>query len=69
MERNKENMKQATSRNVIGLLGVSQKGKKFQAQISGKAFGKKYLGLYPTAEAAHAAYLAAKRLLHAGCTI
>lgn len=53
-----------------GLLGASrdEDGKKWKAQIR---FGGKrlHLGSYDTAEAAHAAYISAKRKLHEGCTV
>lgn len=53
-------------------LGVcvigARKNKRFKAQIV--AFGvKHHLGMFYTAEEAHAAYVQAKRRLHAGCTI
>ena len=51
-----------------GLLGVSPKRGKWRAQI--KVDGKKrHLGLFDTPEAAHAAYLEAKRKLHPTCSI
>ena len=51
-----------------GLLGVTRRGKGFQAQI--RIDGKRiYLGMHPTAEMAHNTYLTAKRELHQGCTI
>lgn len=54
-----------------GILGVHtcrSKTNPYRAKImvDGRQI---HLGGYPTAEAAHAAYLVAKRLLHAGCTI
>lgn len=60
---------QANNRS-CGLLGVTwnkQHGR-WQSKITAN---KKthHIGLFDTAEAAHAAYLAAKRVLHAGCTI
>lgn len=67
---NSQNQRKANSDNKTGLLGVSfhKRDGKFHAQIyaNGK---KKRLGYFPTAELAHAAYLAAKREIHAGCTI
>jgi len=65
---NQQNKRQAQSNNKIGLLGVSPNGKKFQARIM---FDSKHrpLGTFATAEAAHAAYVVAKRQLHATCTI
>jgi hypothetical protein len=51
-----------------GLLGVCAKREKWQAQI-GHEGTTRYLGVYATKEAAHNAYIAAKRSLHVGCTI
>ena len=53
---------------VTGFLGVSLNHGKFRARIklNGKQIG---LGNFGTPEEAHAAYLAAKRVIHAGCTI
>ena len=67
-EVNQENFRRATSRNVTGVLGVTRHKKRFQAMIKlkGKAI---YLGSFKTPDAAHDAYLAAKRELHIGCTI
>lgn len=49
-------------------LGVSKKRNKWLAQISDR--GKHVrIGLFDTPEAAHEAYVEAKRKLHAGCTI
>jgi hypothetical protein len=65
---NGQNLRAARQDNVTGLLGVSPHGKKFAATI--KAGGKKiWLGRFSTPTLAHEAYLAAKRQLHAGCTI
>jgi hypothetical protein len=53
-----------------GILGVCfhKTKKKFHAQI--KRHGKRiHLGYFDNAQDAHNAYLAAKRQLHAGCTI
>jgi len=65
---NKQNMRKARSDNQVGLLGVSPNRKNFQAEIrlNGRGY---YLGTFRTPEAAHAAYLRAKRVLHSGCTI
>ncbi len=52
-----------------GLLGVTETpyGRyRADLRLSGKHF---YLGAYTTPELAHAAYVEAKRRLHAGCTI
>ena len=65
---NCENTKRANSNTTTGLLGVSRLNGKFHASI-GVARKKIHLGDHLTAEAAHNAYLVAKRELHAGCTI
>ena len=67
---NQQNQRKASANNSTGFLGVSfhKQTAKFQARIAlnGKL---KHLGLFPTAELAHAAYLAVKREIHEGCTI
>lgn len=67
---NSQNLRVARIDNKCGLLGVSwhKSAKAWIAQISSS--GKKYhLGIFDTAEAAHDAYLSAKRKIHEGCTI
>lgn len=65
---NMQNQRRARVGNTTKLLGVTKKRNKWQAYITTN--GKpQYLGLFDTAEAAHAAYLQAKRQQHAGCTI
>lgn len=65
---NQHNQIRPQKTNSTGFLGVVPVRTKFRAQIwvDGAA---KNLGTYLTAEAAHAAYVVAKRRLHAGCTI
>ena len=66
---NCENLRRAKSKNKLGVLGVAQAGKNcFAARIvvSGQFH---HLGCFGTKEDAGAAYLAAKRKLHAGCSI
>ena len=65
---NAENIRRAHKDNALGVLGVYRHGPSFRARI--KASGKDHcLGSFSTIEAAHAAYLAAKRKLHAGNTL
>jgi hypothetical protein len=65
---NMQNIRRARIDSSTGILGVSQYKKRFRADI--KVNGKrKYLGNFITPELAHAAYVAAKRLYHPGCTI
>lgn len=67
---NQQNLHNAHSDNKTGLLGAYwHKGaQKFSAQIMIDG-NLKYLGLFNTAEEAHAAYLEAKRKFHSHCTI
>lgn len=64
---NQQNQRAPHKNGSTGFLGVTfhKKRNKFQAQI-GTKHGHKYLGVYPTAELAHQAYLDAKRQLHEG---
>lgn len=66
--RNMQNQRAAMVTNRVGLLGVSQDGNRFTAQImlAGKS---KHLGTFGTPEEAHAAYVAAKRELHPASTL
>jgi hypothetical protein len=65
---NIQNMIRPARHNTSGFLGVSLLRGKWIAQI--RANGRNhYLGRHETAEAAHEAYLDAKRRLHEGCTI
>lgn len=65
---NCQNHREPFKNNTTGFLGVSAKGPSFVAGI--KVDGKRrHLGTYPTAAAAHEAYVAAKRQLHEGCTL
>jgi hypothetical protein len=62
---NAQNLRSATSRSRVGLLGVVAEGRRFRAFIcAGRK--KMALGTYDTAEEAHAAYVQAKRSLHPG---
>lgn len=66
---NRENLRKSHGDSVTQYLGVSRHGKSgFQARIRVK--GKTiFLGTHKTPEAAHMAYLNAKRTHHQGCTI
>lgn len=67
---NMQNQRKAHSRNASGLLGVwfDKRTKQWASSISRRG-RKQFLGRFATPEAAHAAYLSAKRGLHEGCTI
>jgi len=65
---NAQNQKRAHKGTKSGILGVYPKGKKWQALICVDK-KPKYLGTFDTTEKAYAAYLAAKRIYHPGCTI
>lgn len=70
VRQNQENQRRAQKGNRSGFLGVSwnNKDQKWWSRIS--VNGKfNYLGSYDKPEDAHAAYVEAKRLRHAGCTI
>ena len=65
---NMQNQRRARRDNTTGWLGVSRVKSRFEAaiQVRGRRFR---LGRFDTPEAAHAAYLTAKRKLHEGCTL
>jgi hypothetical protein len=65
---NMQNQRKAMSSSKTGLLGAYPWRDKFAAGIgiNGRI---KHLGVFNTAEEAHAKYLDAKRAMHAGCTI
>lgn len=65
---NSQNQKKAHCQSRIGLMGVTQDGKKYRAQITLNGRTRR-LGTFGTPEEAHAFYLATKRRLHEGCTI
>jgi len=67
---NLENRRAAKNNRSTGLLGAYYDARKhhYYARIS-QHDKTIHLGTFQTAEAAHAAYLAAKRKLHEGCTI
>jgi hypothetical protein len=69
---NMQNQRAARSNNSTGLLGVNRHGaggNRFRARIRAPDGKLLSLGTFDTAEAAHAAYLDAKRRLHEGCTL
>ncbi len=70
-QTNTQNLKRARSDNKSGFLGVcfSKAAKKYMAECKGDDGKRRYLGLFDTAEEAHAAYLQAKRQTQTGCTI
>lgn len=65
---NMQNQRDAHADAKIPLLGVSAHQGKFRARVyfEGK---NRHVGLFETPEAAHLAYVNAKRALHTGCTI
>lgn len=67
---NKENIRRPSICNKLGVLGVSKRKnrKTFRAQIRVRG-NVTLIGYYKSQEEARAAYLDAKRRLHAGCTI
>lgn len=69
-QANQQNQRHAQTGNTSNFLGVSfyKAYGKYKAEIS-RAGVYKFLGYFITPEAAHAAYLTAKRELHEGCTI
>ncbi len=66
--QNLQNIHRAKSYSSTGLLGATRWKDKFRADI--RVDGRKrHLGVFETAEAAHQAYLAAKRLYHPASTL
>lgn len=65
---NMQNQRQARSDNPTKLLGAHPHGRGYASTINVRG-QTHYLGRFSTPEAAHAAYVAAKRRLHEGCTI
>lgn len=68
---NTQNQRSAMRHNKCGFLGVTHEKQtgKFKAAINIGLGKSKTLGRFNTAEEAHAAYVNAKRVYHAGCTI
>ncbi len=68
-KQNMENQRKAHRRNKsTGVLGTWKNGSGYTARISHNN-SKIYLGTFKTLAEAQAAYVAAKRALHIGCTI
>lgn len=65
---NNQNIKRANSLSRHGRLGITPNGRNWKASI-GDGAKQRYLGTFKTADEAQAAYLAAKRQLHEGCTL
>lgn len=65
---NRMNQRRARSDNRTGLLGVHVAGRKWTASI-GIAGRTRHLGTFDSPEQAHAAYVQAKRVAHATCSI
>lgn len=65
---NRQNVRSAPSNSESGLLGAQRRRGKWDAVIIAGG-RRRWLGSFATPEAAHAAYLDAKRRLHEGCTI
>ena len=67
---NSQNQVRAHRRNASGLIGAhwNPKDRNWRSHImvNGRVIG---LGAFPSAQAAHEAYIAAKRIHHKGCTI
>ena len=67
---NKQNLRRARCDSRTGVQGVmwNEKLKKFMARVKVNE-KQKCVGYFDTTEAAHSAYVIAKRQFHAGCTI
>lgn len=65
---NTQNQRHAHTNNKLGILGVRKHREKFQSAIrlGGRLF---HLGSFANPEAAHEAYVVAKRKYHEGCTL
>ncbi len=67
---NRQNLRHPPKHNLLGVLGVSASTtkKRYQAKIQLNGV-KHHIGTFDTIEEASAAYVAAKRAIHIGCTI
>ena len=67
---NSQNQRRARRDNKsTGLLGVTKRGNKWRAQIMCAGAANRLIGSFASPDEAHAAYLAAKRLIHPGGTL
>lgn len=68
---NNQNRVSANRRSTVGLLGVVRTHPEGRGPTASIKVGEKriHLGTFDTAEAAHAAYVTAKRRLHVGNTL
>jgi hypothetical protein len=68
---NMQNQRKSHKDSYTGFLGVhfDKRRGKFIARITTPGTSRLHLGQFDTGEEAHAAYLAAKRVVHAGCEI
>jgi hypothetical protein len=69
VQANRQNIRAATARKVSGLLGAHRTAAGRYAAAICVSRKQIHLGMFDTAEEAHAAYVSAKRRLHEGCTI
>lgn len=65
---NRQNQRRPRADSTLQMQGVKRHCNKFKARITVNG-RQQYLGLFDSAADAHAAYLAAKRQLHEGCTL
>lgn len=65
---NMQNQRRAPANNRAGFLGVKVRPSGFEARIK-RGGVSQYLGIFRSPEAAHAAYVEAKRRLHKGNTL
>ena len=65
---NLQNERRARRNNKSGFLGVSRDRNRWAASLMTTGW-KRHIGTFDTPQEAHAAYVAAKRIAHAGCTL
>lgn len=65
---NAQNLHKARSDSLTGIQGITKVWNRWRAQIHIDG-SSRYLGSFATPEEAHAAYVAAKREIHPGCTL